>query len=914
MLTISKPLSVAQLRTYHATEFSNGRANYYTAEERIAGQWHGHLAARWGLAGDVREDHFERLADGQHPLTGQQLVRVQPTRVSRDVSGHQPDTRAHRAGWDATFSAPKSVSLTALVGGDVRVADAHRASVSVALEELERYTQARLGRNIPAETSRAWIAARFEHDSARPVEGYAAPQLHTHVVVFNVTERTTGEPRALQPRELYRTQQLATAIYRSELARRLTALGYPIDRGDSGQPEIHGYSPDYLEASSPRRQQIEAHLAAAQQTGARAAQIAAHRTRDAKLDPDGPDMRQRHQDLARRFGDEPARVVRAAVERQEVFARPEALVTAPEAIRFARDRNIERDARIDERAVLRDALDRGRGELSTRALKEGLEYAARRGFLVEVSAPPGSPSRSFTTAEMIALERDTIAQMRAGQGAARPMVAHTSSAQLEQSHPELGGQQRAAVAQILSSRDRILALDGLAGTGKTTALAAIREEATQAGYRVAGFAPTSRATQKLAESGIASVTLQRYLAGETQPRADVGHLYVLDESSLTSTREMHVFLQRLHARDRVLLVGDARQHQAVEAGRPFEQLQDAGITVAHLDAIVRQRDPALKQVVEHLAHGDVRRAVADLDHQGRVHEVPTRTERVRMIGEAYAQDPGRSLVIAPDNHSRHELNAVIRERLQASGVVARQQHAMTVLVPRQHLTGPDRQWAGQYQHGDIVQYTRGSRSLGLPRGAYARVEVADPVTNRLTVVRPDGHAITYEPRRLHGVTVYRPSERVWAIGDRLQFTAPIRVPQIANRELGTIQAIEATGLRVRLDGGRTVAITADQARHLDYGYAVTSHSSQGQTADRVLIHVDTGTMGENLVNRRLAYVAVSRARDDVHIYTDDKHQLGHVLSRDVSHTSALSRDTRGRSIDHGQQQRHEPTVGMRPES
>src|SRR5262249_23138815 len=147
----------------------------------------------------------------------------------------QRATRAHRAGWDATFSAPKSVSLTALVGGDARVAAAHRASVSIALGELERYTQARLGRNTPAETSRAWIAVRFEHDSARPVDGYAAPQLHTHVVLFNVTERTTGEPRALQPRELYKTQQLATAVYRSELTRRLMALGYPIDRGDSGQ-------------------------------------------------------------------------------------------------------------------------------------------------------------------------------------------------------------------------------------------------------------------------------------------------------------------------------------------------------------------------------------------------------------------------------------------------------------------------------------------------------------------------------------------------------------------------------------------------------------------------------------------------------------------------------------------------------
>ncbi len=191
----------------------------------------------------------------------------------------------HRAGWDATFSAPKSVSLTALVGGDERVRAAHQESVAVALDELERYVQARIGGNLPAETTGKWVAAKFEHDSARPVDGYAAPQLHTHVVFFNLTETEDGETYALQPRELYKTQQYATAVYRSELATRLKELGYEIERGKSGQPEIKGYSEEYLAASSPRRQQIEEHLAKENQRGADAAQIAAHKTRQAKARP-----------------------------------------------------------------------------------------------------------------------------------------------------------------------------------------------------------------------------------------------------------------------------------------------------------------------------------------------------------------------------------------------------------------------------------------------------------------------------------------------------------------------------------------------------------------------------------------------------------------------------------------------------
>ncbi len=256
MLTISKPLSAGQDRTYHAEEFQNARDNYYTQGDEIRGQWHGELARQWVLSGDVHEAHVHRLADGLHPMTGEPLVAHQTARAYTNAHGAHVKTMAHRAGWDATFSAPKSVSLTALVGGDARVAEAHRASVRVALDETERYVQARIGRTHPAETTGTWIAARFEHDSARPVDGYAAPQLHTHVVFFNVTERSNGETRALQPQELYKTQQYGTAIYRSELAARLTALGYEIERGSSGQPEIRGYSPAYLEASSPRRQQI----------------------------------------------------------------------------------------------------------------------------------------------------------------------------------------------------------------------------------------------------------------------------------------------------------------------------------------------------------------------------------------------------------------------------------------------------------------------------------------------------------------------------------------------------------------------------------------------------------------------------------------------------------------------------------
>src|SRR5216683_1835853 len=372
MLTISKPLSSAQVRTYHAEEFSNAGQNYYTTGDQIRGHWHGQLAHRWGLTGEVREEHFERLADGQHPVTGEQLVRHQTARETRNARGETVTTMEHRAGWDATFSAPKSVSITALVGGDTWVRVAHRESVRVALTELEPYVQARLGGNRRPETTGKAVAALFEHDSARPVNGYAAPQLHTHAVIFNLTETADGTVRPLQPRELYRTQQYATAVYRSELAARLTTLGYEVERGRSGQPEIRDYTREYLDASSPRRQQIEEYLGEADRHGAAAAQIAAHRTREAKLDVSHEEMQHRHEQLAERFGNQPTLVVEAAEHRRahDVEHEREQTVSARMAVRFARDRNLEREAVVEERAILRDALQRSLGDARVDDIKQ----------------------------------------------------------------------------------------------------------------------------------------------------------------------------------------------------------------------------------------------------------------------------------------------------------------------------------------------------------------------------------------------------------------------------------------------------------------------------------------------------------------------------------------------------------------
>ncbi len=294
-------------------------------------------------------------------FTGGQLVRHRQAYEYQNADGKTIKSVEHRAGWDATFSAPKSISLTALVGGDEHIRDAHREAVTVALTELERYTQARIGGNNPAETTGQFVAAKFEHDTARPVDGYAAPQLHTHAVIFNVTERDNGQTRALQERGLFESQQFATAVYQSELTYRLRNLGYEIEAGRSGAPEIKGYTREYLDASSPRSQQIRERMEESGFYGHEAAEIAAHSTRDKKLiqvarrgaGRASPDRRRVRQPGRSHRGRGAGRGVRNKA--WGVFPRERGR-SRRRAVTFARDRSFEREAVTDERDLFRDAL------------------------------------------------------------------------------------------------------------------------------------------------------------------------------------------------------------------------------------------------------------------------------------------------------------------------------------------------------------------------------------------------------------------------------------------------------------------------------------------------------------------------------------------------------------------------------
>lgn len=876
MLVMSKgALSLGQAETYYQEKYSQD--DYYSESHRVTGYWYGRAAAALELQGEVSDEQFRAVLRGLDPNNGAVLVNAAAGRTER------------RAGWDATFNAPKSVSIQALVGGDARLTQAHRRAVERALKEVELFAQARQRRGQEWVTTANIVAARFEHIAARPSKDGAGPDphLHTHVVVTNMSIRPDGQWRSLDPVEIYRSQAFATAVYRSELAREVQRHGYRIEiTGRDGRWELEGYSREQVMAFSQRRKDIEELLNRQGLSGAAAAQIAAHQSRLAKQPRSEEQLRAEWQARAIQFGIETKRIARQAQMRVAITFAPEQ--AAEQALRFSVEHNIEREAVIDRRALEGSALQYAMGRVDLDALRDRSTEWQMRHALIRLEAGATSAQGAFTTPAMIELERDNIRLMLSGRGSAASIArSHEIRAWAEQH--ELLPDQAEAAELTLTSNDWLTAIEGRAGAAKTTTVSAIREFAEERGYSVSGFAPTTRAVKALSEGGVNAQTVASMFEAPLRDSASK-QLWIIDESSLLPTRQMNHLLQRAHeARvERVVFVGDIRQHHAIEAGRPIFQMEQAGMRVARLEIIRRQRDPSLREAVRLAAEGRVAAALAALDEQNRIREIAGIDERYRAIANEYVravQQGEMVLVVSPGNDERRRLNAEIRSALIKRGHVAQDSATHTILV-RENLTRAQRASAQSYEVGDVIRFTQGSNAFGFDKGTRTRVLAVDSTLNQLTVSKENGTNIRYNPLRLQGVELFRQEQRALAIGDRIQFRAPQRDLAVANGEFAAIATIDKDRAMLRLDDGRQVDARPEQLQHIDYGYASTSHSSQGATVDRVIVNIDTNRSAE-LVNRKQFYVSISRARLSLTLYTDNRESLDAAVNRNREKSLAL---------------------------
>jgi hypothetical protein len=743
------------------------------------------------------------------------------------------------------------------------------------------------------------MLATFQHDTARPVDGYPAPQLHFHNVLMNIQRDFIGQFRALQSAELYKAKSLGTAVFYSELQRQVHKLGYEtrIDP-QTKAPEIRGFSQEYLAAESPRRQEILNRLAELGLSGShRAAQIAALSNREDKLKLTPEELRALHRAHGELYGNQAQRTYAKALERGPLPTQCRA--TPASAVDFVERRLSERNALFEHYELLRDALRYGRGSIDVDSVEGEVRQRIREERLIPIyHYREFAPGARYTTPDMIRLEREVIERVRAGVGTVSPIAGEVDLSR----YPQLADnpKRQEVLRGILTTQDQVVGLQGTAGRAKSTTAGILREVAEEHGFCVKGLAPTGKARDALQERGIPSETLQLHLvrARGEDPAAHRQTLYILDEATLASTKQVRKFLDMLHRNDHVLLIGDddpnprkVGQHKSIEAGRIFQELQQAGLKTAHLNRIYRQKTPELKLVVLEFRHGRTHQALSLLTAQNRIHEYANARERYAAIAQSYLERPKGTLVISPDNQSRAELNAAIRSRMRETGALGRDAYEFLTLVPRD-VSGADRTQADSYRIGDTVRFLRSYRRLGIESKSYAQVIDSDAIQNRLTIRTTDGRRLTYDPQQASGVSVYESKVQPFAVGERIHFTANSSALGISTRDLGTISKLDNHGnIQVELDKGRKVRWNLNEHRHIDYAYAMTSYSAQGTTVDRVLLHINTSDYRlTGLVDQMLAYVGSSRAQSDILIFADDAGQLERSLSRANERVKALSPD------------------------
>ncbi len=547
-----------------------------------------------------------------------------------------PSARPRASRWRPSSAATK------------RIKEAHAEAVTAALREVERYTRARLGGNAKAEPTGKLLFASFEHDAARPDkrDGYAAPDLHTHNFAFNLTLTAEGKIKPVQPVELYRSQKYGTAVYRAVFAEKLQRLGYEIDVDRrTGAPEIRGISREYIEAASPRQRDIKEATEAKNLTSTRGVAVRNRRTKTYDRD----EMKARHQELDRQFGGQSHAAVREARTRAQetrvlLWDEGGNRARAQEAVTFAIEKASEREPVGDTRRLMTDALRQHLGRTTFDAVAAEMRVREERGQLAGIVLDEAARER-LAAEKTLRRKAENVERMRAGQGTQQPITEHVPETVTASQDMTLSESHRAAFEQIVTSRDQITGLQGKAGAGKTATLGAVREAAVSAGYDVQGFAPTTRAAQLLADSGMETRTLQKFLQQKDDPEAPRRFL-VLDESSLASTKQVNDLLSRVRPEDRVLLVGDVRWHEGVEAGLPFAQLIRHGMETAQLEQIERQKEEPLREAVENL------REVSD--GQTRRTQTEAGADRARGVSEAGATARAGRRLSAFDRSRIHE--------------------------------------------------------------------------------------------------------------------------------------------------------------------------------------------------------------------------------------------------------------------
>ena len=923
-------LSVANVRTAGGAANYFAADNYYTrADADRSGQWLGKGAAKLGLTGAIEAKQFEAVLQGLLP----------------DGSRVGSDNRHHRAGTDLTFSMPKSWSVLALVGGDKRILDAYGAAVKETLAWAEKnlaQTRMEVKGKERVVTTGNLVIGLFQHDTNRNQE----PNAHFHAVVANVTQGPDGKWRALRNDKLWEHNTLLNAMTMARFRLSVEKLGYEVGEfGKHGNFEALGVPSEVRDAFSSRRAEILDRLATMAGTGLAARNAANLMTRADKGKIEDRDALARgwavvaqglgfeareviaraNARAANDIGNVPGigGAVRELVERGRALAvtfaerlglrhgdpllpadlsrrSPEQVAAAHAAASAIRHLG-EREAAFARTDIYRAALGFAL-PTSMAAIEHRVDQLLRQGLLVKGK---GADRDLVTTRDAIGLEQRIVAGVEEGRGKGAPIVPADVAGERLQALSELkygmtlNDGQEGAGRLLLGSHNRIVAIQGVAGAGKSTVLKPVADIAREEGRQVLGLAVQNTLVQMLErDTGIPSMTVSRFLrqhgpllaGGEPAKLAEAraamrGSIVLLDEASMVGNadKENLVRLANLLELGRLASIGDRRQLGAVDAGKPFDVMQQAGIETAVMNRNVRARDPTLLRAQSAAQGGHIEEA---LRHLG---------PHVVEVGEGAAVDAAAAwLALSPAERDktsiyasgralRGEVNDAVQVGLKANGELGGRSLGVETLA-RVNATREELRYARTYAPGMVVEVDRRQRGQGLSAGQY-RVIGSDPSRERVTLENARGRRFEFLPSSLRPQGELDPL-RLFEVkpleihaGDHVRWTETDHKRGLLNADQTKITAIDDRYVVVKTSLGAEHKLTHDDPmlRRLDLAYALNAHMAQGLTSDRGIAVMDSRE--RNLSNQQTFLVTITRLRDGLTLYVDNSAKLEAAIER-----------------------------------
>ena len=870
MLRINTLFSAESAKNYFRDALAQD--DYYSEKGSLLATWEGKAAQRLGIQGKgVTAENFGKLCDNLNPLDGKRIT-------VRNAKNRRP-------GYDLTFNAPKSLSILYAFTQDPQLLEAHKMAVKKAMEAVERDMQTQKGQG----KEKTYVGtgnityATFDHLSSRPVEMDAAqgkayipdPHMHTHCVVMNHT--WSEENQRFQAVELGNIKKEAPyyeALYHSYLSTTLSELGYGVER-TAKRWEMRGFDRKTIEKFSNRTSEI---LKSAQKKGLTYAQDIAD---------EGRKTRNRKEKAATEKEVQENWKARLTPEESQLIASLSQPANTPqnlkdhafspeECIRLSLLHHLERKSVVSEKRLLAYAMSLGYATHPPEAI-----YAAYQARQDIIKAQLDDGALTITTQAVIDAERKMLHYASSSRGV-HPAL--NPAYKIQQDFLNAG--QRAAIQHVLNSHDGVTIVSGDAGTGKTTLMQEVKQGIEEAGKKFFAFAPSAEASRNIlrSEGFEGADTIAKLLQDKDLQEKIHNQVILIDEAGMVGTVTMNKIFELAQEQNaRIVLSGDWKQHKSVEAGDALKWLEiDARMPIARVKEILRQRkNEAFKAAVKSLADKNPLQAFKKLAEMESIHEIEDKTERNLALAQTYVEqtEAGKSVIfVSPTNAEGAQVTQQIRQLLKEKGKLGEDVKKLTHLP--QFYTEAQKQDIKKYEKGMYVRFHQNAQGFE----AGHSYEIRDVTENEIKVLDSQTNELKVLDLKTHSrFGVFQPKEVLLAEEEKIRITQngrDIEGKSISNGQVYTVKRIDEQG-KIHLQGGK---VLGKDFVHLRLGYYETSHSSQGKTADTVLIAQSSDSFPASSLEQ--LYVSVSRGKTEVQVFTDDTQELMKWIERDSERISA----------------------------